>query len=277
MKRLLLVLVAVAIAGVSTAEAQKKLSVSGQKRSIACGSGETVQIVGQRNTLTVTGDCRKVDVSGANNIISIEAVGSIEVTGTDNDITWQRAIGGNAPRVSTTGAGNKINRAAAADGADRAPAADRGAAPDRVSAAPVTPHASDPGSPPAAGARSTSPPSTAAPSTAARSRRPLSPTTSSGAAVKILEDDRHDAIDCNGRDISILGSRNVLQLRGICPAVIVSGSDNEIDIDAAQRIETTGDRNRVTWVDVTTGREPRVQNTGTRNRISKADRKPESR
>ena len=91
--------------------------------------------------------------------------------------------------------------------------------------------------------------------------------------MKILEDGRDDAIDCNGREVSVLGSRNELELRGVCPVVIVSGSDNTIDIDAAQRIQTTGDRNKVTWVEVTTGREPRVQNTGTQNRISKADRK----
>ena len=109
------VCVAGSIAGVSTVEAQTKLSVSGQKRTIACGSGETVQVTGQRNTLTVTGDCRKVDITGAKNTVSIEAVGSIEVTGTDNDIIWHRAIGGNAPRVSANGAGNTISRADASE------------------------------------------------------------------------------------------------------------------------------------------------------------------
>lgn len=271
MRPLTLVVLALSIAGVSTVEAQTKLTVSGQKRSIACGSGETVQIVGQRNTLTVTGECRKVDISGAKNIVSIEAVGSIEVTGTDNEITWQRATNGDNPRVSTNGAGNTITRATMAD---------------RVSAAPATPPpAGDPAPPqpagavkaPAAGARSTAARSTADREPPSRSRRPVAPTTSSGAAVKILEDDRDDTIDCNGREVSILGSRNVLDLRGACPVVIISGSDNTIDVDTAQRIETTGDRNRVTWVEVAIGREPRVQNTGTQNRISKADRKSESR
>jgi hypothetical protein len=57
----------------------------------------------------------------------------------------------------------------------------------------------------------------------------------------VLEDDREDSIDCRGREVSILGSRNTLRLRGSCPMVIMTGSDNELDVDASQRIRATGD------------------------------------
>jgi hypothetical protein len=59
--------------------------------------------------------------------------------------------------------------------------------------------------------------------------------------------------------------------------VIVTGSDNVLDVDATQRIRATGDRNRVVWTSVIDGATtPRVENTGQQNRISKADRKPVS-
>ena len=93
----------------------------------------------------------------------------------------------------------------------------------------------------------------------------------------MLEDDREDTIDCGGREVSILGSRNTLHLRGSCPMVIVTGTDNVIDVDNTQRIRTTGDRNRVVWTSVIDGATtPRIENTGQQNRISKADRKPVS-
>ena len=59
--------------------------------------------------------------------------------------------------------------------------------------------------------------------------------------------------------------------------MIVTGSDNVLDVDTAQRIRATGDRNRVIWTSVIDGATtPRVENTGQQNRISKADRKPVS-
>jgi len=105
----------------------------------------------------------------------------------------------------------------------------------------------------------------------------VTPPATTDAAVTVLEDGREDSIDCRGREVSILGSRNTLRLRGSCPMVIVSGSDNEVDVDTTQRIRATGDRNRVVWTTVIDGATtPRIENTGQQNRISKADRKPVS-
>jgi hypothetical protein len=235
------------------AAAQNTLTISGERRTVAC-DGDTLRITGQKNTVTVTGECRKVDVSGSSNTVAIEAVAAIEVTGTNNRVTWQRSLRGDAPRVSTTGL-NTVTRAptsGTASGVDAPapPAATARARPDREPA----PRAS-----------------------AAGSRRGVTPPATTEAAVTVLEDGREDSIDCRGREVSILGSRNTLKLRGSCPMVIVTGSDNEVDIDSTQRIRATGDRNRVVWTTVIDGATtPRVENTGQRNRISKADRKPVS-
>jgi hypothetical protein len=238
---------------------QNTLTLSGEKRTVAC-DGDTLRITGQKNTVTVTGECRKVDVSGSSNTVVIEAVASIEVTGTNNRITWQRSLAGDAPRVSVTGL-NTVTHAKTTPEREPAPPA---AAAGPEQAAPTPPGAS--AAPPAK-----------APSRAAGTRRGVTPPATTDATVTVLEDDREDSIDCRGREVSILGSRNTLRLRGSCPMVIVTGSDNEVDVDRSQRIRATGDRNRVVWTTVIDGATtPRIENTGQRNRIGKADRKPVS-
>jgi len=224
-----------ALPGVATVEAQTKLTLSNQTRTVDCGGG-TLQLSGRQNTITVTGECRKVDITGAGNIVSIDAVAAIEVTGIGNTVTWRRAIGRATPRVSVTGS-STINRA-----------------PSDSSAAPTPAE------------------TTSAPARGAGTRRGVAQPSVTATTVTLLEDDREDTIDCKGREVSILGSRNSLRLRGTCPLLIVAGSDNVLDVDTAARVRATGDRNRITWTRVTSGTEPSVENTGTDNRVTKADR-----
>lgn len=250
----------VSLAAAGSAAAQNTLTMSGEQRTVAC-EGETLRIVGQKNTVTVTGQCRKVDVSGSNNTVAIESVASIEVTGTNNKITWQRAVNGVNPRVSATGL-NSVTRAtvvsaspAAGDSSAAPPSPAARAKPDREPAAP----------------------SAKSPSRAAGPRRDVTAPATTDDGIVVQEDDRKDSIDCGGRQVSILGSRNTLRLNGSCPMVIVTGSDNEADIDVSERIRVSGDRNRLLWTTVIGGtKTPRVENTGQQNRISKADRKPAS-
>jgi hypothetical protein len=286
----------VSIAWTGVAAAQNTLTMSGERRTVAC-AGDTLKITGQKNTVTVTGECRKVDVSGANNTVAIESVMAIEVTGTNNKVTWQRALNGDNPRVSVTGL-NTVTRATAPAPPSPAPSgpAARSTRPATEPDAPAAVSGSSAGAaprakpdrepaPPAAGpvppapappGASAAPPAKAS-SRAAGARRGVTPPATTEATVTVLEDGREDSIDCNGREVSILGSRNTLRLRGSCPMVIVTGSDNEVDVDTTQRIRATGDRNRVIWTTVIDGATtPRIENTGQQNRISKADRKPVS-
>jgi hypothetical protein len=267
----------VSIAWTGIAAAQNTLTMSGERRTVACG-GDTLRITGQKNTVTVTGECRKVDVSGTGNTVSIESVMAIEVTGTNNRVTWQRALNGDDPRVSVTGH-NTVTRASAPPPPPAAPSKPSARAkPEREPAPPAAgpvPAAPAPAAPTPADASPAAP--AKASSRAAGARRGMTPPATTEAAVTVLEDGRDDSIDCRGREVSVLGSRNTLRLRGSCPTVIVSGSDNEVDVDTTQRIRATGDRNRVVWTRVIDGATtPRIENTGQQNRISKADRKPAS-
>lgn len=250
------------ISRVATIEAQAKLTLSNQTRTVDCANG-TVTIAGRQNTITVTGECRKVDVSGTENNVAIDAVAAIEVTGTGNKVTWSRAVGRDEPRVSLTGS-NTITRTSRPP-SSASPSTSSGAS--GADAAPPRPSAPR-SEAPAAPASEPAP----APARKTGTRPGITQPSLTATTVKVLEDDREDTVDCNGREVSILGNRNSLRLRGSCPLVIVAGSDNVLDVDTADRVRTTGDRNRITWTKVTSGAEPQVQNTGTDNRVTKADR-----
>jgi hypothetical protein len=81
-------------------------------KSIDC-RGRGVSVMGNGNTLTLRGTCRKVDVKGNDNVISVEAVQAIETTGNHNRVTWSRAADGESPTTSDLGNGNAIQRATA--------------------------------------------------------------------------------------------------------------------------------------------------------------------
>jgi len=98
----------------STTSSAPPVVVSDEKatKSIDC-RGRGVSVMGNGNTLTLRGTCRKVDVKGNDNVISVEAVQAIETTGNHNRVTWSRAADGDSPTTSDLGNGNAIQRATA--------------------------------------------------------------------------------------------------------------------------------------------------------------------
>jgi hypothetical protein len=100
--------------GSSSSSSAPPVVVSDEKatRTIDC-RGRGVSVMGNGNTLTLRGTCRKVDVKGNDNIISVEAVQAIATTGNHNRVTWNRATEGESPSTSDLGNGNAIQRATA--------------------------------------------------------------------------------------------------------------------------------------------------------------------
>ncbi|USU07508.1 DUF3060 domain-containing protein [Sphingomonadaceae bacterium OTU29MARTA1] len=94
-----------------TAAAQAVFQGAGQASEIDCDGGEA-QINGASNTITVNGPCTLLSVQGAGNIVTVDlaAKSTIRVVGSGNRITWQ-APEKVRPRVSITGADNRIRRA----------------------------------------------------------------------------------------------------------------------------------------------------------------------
>ena len=98
--------------GSTSSSAPVVVSDEKSSRTIDC-RGRGVSVMGNGNTLTLRGTCRKVDVKGNDNIISVEAVQAIETTGNHNRVTWNRAAEGESPTTSDLGNGNAIRRATA--------------------------------------------------------------------------------------------------------------------------------------------------------------------
>ncbi|QSQ24628.1 DUF3060 domain-containing protein [Pyxidicoccus parkwayensis] len=75
-----------------------------------CTPGTKVEITGASNDVTLTGECKSVEVSGSGNKVKVEATSSIEVAGTNNNVTWKRGHGKSKPKISRTGVGNKVTQ-----------------------------------------------------------------------------------------------------------------------------------------------------------------------
>jgi len=109
-KLALMLLAPIAAGWTLPAQAQAEVSGAGENSEIDCNGG-TVHIEGASNTLTIRGACTSLNLTGAGNrvVIDLAAKSAIRVEGADNEIRW-RAPGDARPRVSMTGAGNRILR-----------------------------------------------------------------------------------------------------------------------------------------------------------------------
>ncbi|QEN12837.1 DUF3060 domain-containing protein [Mycolicibacterium sp. ELW1] len=81
------------------------LSVSGvnENKRLACDDS-VVTISGMDNTVVITGHCKRVQVSGMNNIVTVDVADAIEASGMDNKITYH----GGSPTVDKSGFSNTV-------------------------------------------------------------------------------------------------------------------------------------------------------------------------
>ena len=83
------------------------ISVAGldTRKTVAC-SDNVVSISGVNNTVVLTGRCGRVDVSGIENVVTVEAAGAIAVSGLNNKVTYRSGT----PELSNSGIGNTLER-----------------------------------------------------------------------------------------------------------------------------------------------------------------------
>jgi hypothetical protein len=74
--------------------------------------------------------------------------------------------------------------------------------------------------------------------------------------------------DCTGIDVDISGNMNTVVLRGECKTVSVRGNSNTVEVNAAARIITPGNQNKVVWVHKIKGAAPKISNPGNKNTVS---------
>jgi hypothetical protein len=99
-----------------TIDGKLVLSSTGASATYPC-KGREVEIGedATANTLTLTGECKKLIVDGVSNSVFVEKVGEIVVTGTSNKVIYGEGIGGKQPKISKSGTSTSVESKKAAE------------------------------------------------------------------------------------------------------------------------------------------------------------------
>jgi hypothetical protein len=91
----------------TTAPAGENITVSGisEIRTIACNGGN-VSVSGITNNVVITGHCASVLVSGIQNQITVEAVDTIQASGSGNQVTYHAG----SPTIANSGIANVVKK-----------------------------------------------------------------------------------------------------------------------------------------------------------------------
>lgn len=88
---------------------------SDQTLDHVCEIGERVELVGDRNIVSITGECVGLSITGAGNQVGIEVVDEIRIQGDGNDVRWQRGLTVDRPNMLETGGRNSVQRLAGSE------------------------------------------------------------------------------------------------------------------------------------------------------------------
>jgi hypothetical protein len=92
-----------------------QLAGSDQTLDHVCEIGERVELVGDRNIVTITGECVGLSITGSGNQVGIEVVDEIRIEGEANDVRWQRGLTVDRPNMLETGGRNSVQRLAGSE------------------------------------------------------------------------------------------------------------------------------------------------------------------
>lgn len=85
------------------------LALTGQSRVLNVRAGDTIDLVGDSNQITIQGDCINLNLTGSGNHLRLEGqLDSINVVGSDNEITWVAGGSRHAPAMQSIGANNRV-------------------------------------------------------------------------------------------------------------------------------------------------------------------------
>jgi hypothetical protein len=99
-------------APIANASGSEDLILLENQRTVSrtCDGHTQIQVLGNQNKVTLTGECEHIEIAGNQNIVTIEGAGSISVPGNDNIVSWERGIDGKPPAVSNPGSRNHLAR-----------------------------------------------------------------------------------------------------------------------------------------------------------------------
>ncbi len=80
-----------------------------EERTVDC-EGRIVEVLGNRNRLTLRGNCAGLRVSGNDNVVEVDLTPIIATTGNENTVRYRDLVDGARPKVANTGRDNTIRR-----------------------------------------------------------------------------------------------------------------------------------------------------------------------
>ena len=73
-----------------------------QDQEHVCTDGENIDVGGTGNDVVLKGRCGEVTVAGLSNTVSLESAAAIDVSGKNNNVTWEKG----EPKLTKSGSGN---------------------------------------------------------------------------------------------------------------------------------------------------------------------------
>jgi len=91
--------------GPTTVHGNLIMENSGAKDTIACNDGD-LKLDGDNNTYTVTGHCRRLEVFGSANRVTVDSADTISAFGDDNALIYHSGT----PQIGKTGNNNTVSQ-----------------------------------------------------------------------------------------------------------------------------------------------------------------------
>jgi hypothetical protein len=90
--------------GPTTVQGNLIMENSGATDTIACNDGD-LKLDGDNNKYTITGHCRRLEVFGSANHVTVDSADTISAFGDDNAMIYHSG----SPRISTTGTNDIVS------------------------------------------------------------------------------------------------------------------------------------------------------------------------
>lgn len=101
--------VAAALLGLPVFAETHNIVLTGQSRVLNVRSGDTIDLVGDSNQVTIQGDCVSLNLTGSGNTVRLEGqMTSVQILGSDNQINWVQISNRRAPSLQSMGSNNRV-------------------------------------------------------------------------------------------------------------------------------------------------------------------------
>ena len=79
------------------------------------------------------------------------------------------------------------------------------------------------------------------------------------------------AYKCNGKEVEVGGTANIVNLTGECKKVTVAGVSNKVNVEKVGEINVSGISNKVTYGEGMNGKKPKISKSGTSTSVDKKE------